>query len=160
MITVKYNREAAVEYARRWAFGRNPSYYDFEKIGGDCTNFASQCIFAGSKTMNYTSVLGWYYISAENRTASWTGVEYLYNFLTGNKGFGPFAEETDLSKLEIGDLVQLGRATGDFYHCPVVVGFDHGEILVAAHSYDTYNQPLSAFVYERVRGIHLLGVRK
>ena len=47
-----YNREAAVDYARRWAMGRNPAYFDFEEIGGDCTNFASQCLFAGAKVMN------------------------------------------------------------------------------------------------------------
>ena len=60
----------------------------FNGLGGDCTNFASQCIFAGSGVMNYTPVTGWYYISANNRTASWTGVEHLYNFLVGNKGLG------------------------------------------------------------------------
>jgi len=77
-----YNRDVAVSYARKWAYSRNPTYYDFEKIGGDCTNFASQCIYAGSKIMNYTSVVGWYYRSASDRSASWTGVEYLFKFLT------------------------------------------------------------------------------
>ena len=65
-----------------------------------------------------------------------------------------------LNRLEIGDVVQLGRATGDFYHTPVVVGFSRGEILVAAHSYDAFNKPLSSYSYARVRGIHLLGVRE
>ena len=36
-----YDRAAAVAYAHRWAFRRNPAYYDYEKIGGDCTNYAS-----------------------------------------------------------------------------------------------------------------------
>ena len=26
-----YDRHAAVQYAHRWAYGRNPAYYDFEK---------------------------------------------------------------------------------------------------------------------------------
>ena len=39
-----YDRAAAVRYAHIWAYGRNPRYYDYESIGGDCTNFASQCI--------------------------------------------------------------------------------------------------------------------
>ena len=43
-----YDRKAAVLYAHQWAYGRNPAYYDYEELGGDCTNFASQCIFAGS----------------------------------------------------------------------------------------------------------------
>jgi len=33
-----YNRVKAVEYAHKWAFGRNPKYFNFDKLGGDCTN--------------------------------------------------------------------------------------------------------------------------
>lgn len=160
MDILNYDRAAAVAYAGKWAFGRNPKFYDFSKIGGDCTNFASQCIFAGAGVMNFTPTFGWYYKSVNDRTPSWTGVEYLYNFLTANDGAGPFAEEVSLDKLEIGDVVQLGKATGDFYHSPVVVGFRRGQILIAAHSYDAYNRPLSSYSYEKVRGIHILGVRK
>ena len=58
---MEYRREAALQYAKQWALGRNPRYYNFEELGGDCTNFASQCIYAGSGVMNYTPVTGWYY---------------------------------------------------------------------------------------------------
>lgn len=160
MAIVNYDRAAAAAYAKKWAFARNPAFYDFSKIGGDCTNFASQCVYAGAGVMNFTPVLGWYYRSANDRTPSWTGVEYLYNFLVNNQGDGPFAEEVSPDKLEIGDIVQLGRATGDFYHSPVVVGFDRGRILVAAHTYDAYNKPLNSYVFAKARGIHILGVRK
>lgn len=160
MITLEYDRAAVLQYARKWAFGRNPKYYDFNDIGGDCTNFASQCIYAGAKVMNYTPTFGWYYISTNDRSPSWTGVEYLYNFLIGNSGVGPFAEATTLDKLKVGDIIQLGKATGDFYHSPVVVGFSHGDILVAAHTYDAFNRPLSSYSFDRARGIHILGVRK
>ena len=160
MKNLVYDRNAAVQYAKKWAYGRNPAFYDFSRIGGDCTNFASQCIYAGAGVMNFTPVFGWYYLSANDRTASWTGVEYLYRFLTENESAGPYAKEVPLSELEIGDVVQLGRETGDFYHSPVVVGFARGQILVAAHSYDAYNKPLSSYSYDRVRGLHILGVRK
>lgn len=160
MDILNYDRQAAVAYARKWAFGRNPAYYDFSRLGGDCTNFASQCIYAGAGVMNFTPTFGWYYKSLNERTPSWTGVEYLYNFLVGNDGAGPFAEEVALNKLEVGDIVQLGRATGDFYHSPVVVGFSRGRILVAAHTYDALDKPLDSYVYEQARGIHILGVRK
>ena len=88
-----YDRAAAVAYARRWALSRNPAFYDFEELGGDCTNFASQCVYAGSGVMNYTPVFGWYYIAPNDRTPSWSGVEYLYNFLVKNRPFSPFARE-------------------------------------------------------------------
>ena len=160
MNVIEYNRENAVAYARKWAFGRNPEYYNFNRIGGDCTNFASQCIYAGAGVMNFTPVKGWYYRSVNDRTPSWTGVEYLYNFLTGNEGVGPFAKEVPLAELEPGDIVQLGRSTGDFYHSPVVVAVRNGTIFVAAHTSDAFNRPLSSYSFERARGIHILGVRK
>ena len=160
MTIIKYDRTAAVAYARRWAFGRNPAYYNFNNIGGDCTNFASQCIYAGAGVMNYTPTFGWYYVSVNNRSPSWTGVEYLYNFLVNNDGAGPFAEQVTLDKVESGDIIQLGTATGDFYHSPVVVSVANGQILVAAHTYDALNRPLSSYRFAQARGIHILGVRK
>ena len=81
MQKVEYNRNAAVEYATKWALGRNSNYYDFEKLGGDCTNFASQSIFAGAGVMNYSYPLGWFYISPFERAPSWTSVQYLQNYL-------------------------------------------------------------------------------
>ena len=166
MKTIAYNRAAAVAYARRFAYSRNLAYFDFSSIGGDCTSFASQCLFAGCNVMNFTPVLGWFYRSATDRTAAWTGVEYFYNFLTNNSygalvgdGSGPFAEVVPLSGLEIGDFVQFGRATGDFYHTPIVVGFDGNEPLLAAHSNDTFGRPLSSWQFAKLRCIHILGAR-
>ena len=160
MIETAYNRENAVAYAKKWAFGRNPAYYNFNLIGGDCTNFASQCIYAGAEVMNFTPVTGWYYKSVNDRSPSWTGVEYLYNFLTANEGVGPFAKEVPLSELEPGDIVQLGTSTGDYYHSPVVVAVRNGMLFVAAHTNDAFNRPLSSYNFAKARGIHILGVRK
>ena len=161
----EYDRKAAVAYARKWAFQRNPAYYNFDRLGGDCTNFASQCLFAGVGIMNFTPEVGWFYNNLNSRAAAWTGVEYFYRFLTGNErspignGTGPFAIETNLAGLEIGDFIQLGRETGDFYHTPVVVGFSRGVPLLAAHTYDVYNRPLTSYSYERIRCLHILGAR-
>ena len=41
MKIIAYDRKAAVEYARKWAYGRNPQYYNFDRLGGDCTNYVS-----------------------------------------------------------------------------------------------------------------------
>ena len=160
MEITEYDRTAAVAYAKRWAFGRNPKFYNFNNIGGDCTNFASQCIFAGSGVMNFTPTFGWYYKNIDDRAPAWTGVEYLFNFLTGNDGKGPFAVRADLDKLQPGDIVQLATATDDFYHSPVVVAVKGGKIFVAAHSYDAYMRPLNSYNFAKARGIHIEGVRK
>lgn len=155
-----YDREAAVAYAKKWAFSRNPDYYNFNRLGGDCTNFASQCVFAGCGVMNFTPTFGWFYRSLNDRTPSWTGVEYLYNFLTRNETEGPFGQEVALSQVQIGDIVQLGRETGDFYHSPVVVGFSGGQPIVAAHSYDALYKPLFSYRADIYRVIRIDGYRK
>ena len=153
-----YDRNAAVAYARKWALGRNPEYYNFEKLGGDCTNFVSQCIYSGAGVMNYTPVTGWYYRSSSDRTASWTGVEYLYKFLVNNKSAGPYAHAVPQTDVEPGDVVQLGNANGGFYHSSVVLEVSP-RILVAAHTYDVLNKPLSGYAFDIARFLHIDGVR-
>jgi hypothetical protein len=103
----RYNRENAVAYARRWAYSRNPIYHNFVGLGGDCTNFISQCVYAGSCQMNYRPTFGWYYISLAQRSPSWTGVEFFYEFFIRNAGPGPFASQTDNSGLRPGDVVHF-----------------------------------------------------
>ena len=73
----EYDREAAVAYARRWALGRNPRFGDFSALGGDCANFASQCLWAGWGDMTE----GWHYRSMNERTPSWSGVRFLREWL-------------------------------------------------------------------------------
>ncbi len=159
-----YDREAAVTYAHTWAYRRNPLYYDFSMIGGDCTNFASQCLFAGSNVMNFTPLYGWYYRTTNDRTPSWTGVQFLYDFLTRNLGSGPYASEVSLRQLEPGDLVQLAFEREERYaHTPVVVRVDSPTlpgILVAAHSNDADFRPLSTYRIRRLRCLHIEGVRR
>ena len=158
MREIPYDREAAVAYARKWALDRNPAYYDFENIGGDCTNFASQCIYAGAKVMNYTRDTGWYYRSSYDRAAAWTGVEYLYRFLVNNKSVGPYAHEVSQKEALPGDIVQLGTFSGKFYHSPVITAVAP-RILIAAHTYDALDRPLRLFDYDVARFIHIDGVR-
>lgn len=160
LVQIPYNRESAIAYAKTWALSRNQQYLNFNNLGGDCTNFASQCIFAGSQVMNYKPTFGWYYNSSLDRSPSWSGVPYLYNFLTTNKGPGPFAIQVETSDLEIGDIIQLGDENEQFYHTPVVCAITPSEILVAAHSYDAYMRPISSYEYKNIRFLHIVGARK
>ena len=153
-----YLRERALEYAKTWAFSRNPLFYDYTGIGGNCTNFVSQCLYAGSCEMNFTPVYGWYYLSPEERTAAWTGVEYLFNFLIGNRGVGPFGREVTAAELMVGDVIQLAREDGTFYHTLLVSGFEGDTYLVAAQSDDAFDRPLNSYNYGSARYIHIDGV--
>lgn len=155
----EYNWKQAIEYARTWAYGRNPKYYNYDPIGGDCTNFISQCLYAGSNIMNYNSANGWYYRNGNDKSPSWTGVEFLYKFLTTNKSVGPYGSEVSLDELELGDVIQLSFNGTTFGHSLIVVNKDSDEIYVAAHTFNTYNRELCAYSYEKLRGIKIEGVR-
>ena len=159
-----YDREKAVAYARYWAYRRNPEYLDFSDLGGNCTNFVSQCLYTGSGVMNTTPTFGWYYNSPEDRTASWTGVEYLYNFLTQNQGDGPYGKVVPLQQIQPGDVAQFSNKEGVFYHTVLIlcvpVQPTPANVLVAAHSNDANCRPLDTYPYTGVRFIHIEGVRR
>lgn len=161
-----YNRARAVEYARRWALSRNPLFTNFAGRGGDCTNFISQAVLAGSCEMNFTRDFGWYYISPNDRAPAWSSVEYFYDFITGapefssrNGGIGPYGIEVDSTGALEGDAVQLADETGDFYHTLLITGFSEGQTLVSAHTNDALDKPLSSYNFTSLRYIHIEGVR-
>jgi hypothetical protein len=156
-----YDRESAVNYAHAWAMRRNPKYYDYDKIGGDCTNFVSQCLFAGFGVMDYMGD-GWYYTDANNKSPSWTGVEFLYNYLTRpGGGNGPRATLTTPDRLVPGDIIQLSFDGKSFSHSQFVVETDGtgdaGKILIATHSYDSDYRPLSTYQFEAARALAVVG---
>lgn len=162
MTLYPYNRDAAVAYAHRWAYARNPRFFDYEDIGGDCTNFASQCVFAGTGVMNYTPVFGWYYIDANNKSPSWTGVPYFFDFMVrSQQSVGPVGREVSMSEIEPGDVLQLSFDGLHYKHTPVVVSVRHPvtpeHILIAAHSEDSDNRPLNTYNYKSIRFLHIVG---
>lgn len=162
---IPYNRQYAVEYARRWALSRNPLFADFTGGGGNCTNFVSQALLAGCSIMNFTQTFGWYYRSIDDRAPAWSGVEQLYDFLTASGDFqsqstveGPFAEvATSRRQVEIGDVVQLANSSSDFYHTLIISDIQGNEIFVCAHSDDALDRPLSSYNYASFRILHILG---
>ena len=160
----EFGRTLAVNYAHKWAYKRNPKYYNFDPVGGDCTSFASQCIYAGCNTMNYDIIKGWYYISGNNKSPSWSGVEFLHKFLINNKSVGPYGTLVDsATKLLPGDIVQLSFANNIYSHSLVVVSTEANnnltKTLVATHTFDSDYRPISSYGFEKIRFIHIQGYR-
>lgn len=160
-----YKRTKALEYAHKWAHGRNPKYLDFDKIGGDCTNFVSQALFAGCGIMNKTRTFGWYYLGTNNRTPSWTGVQYFSNFIINNKGAGPFGEIVDLKDVKVGDIVQLKLGDNrNFSHTVIIVEIktplEYNNVFIASHSYDRDYYSLTNYNIKELKFIHIKGVRE
>ena len=167
----EYDREAARNYARKWALGRNPAYKDYELWGGDCTNFISQCLKSGNIPMDYNgkNVLEkWYWNSDSSRTPTWTAAQPFYRYIIGNnskdtKNFGIYARLAQSNELEIGDIVQLIYDNNAYHNMIITEVVLDGEYLIdyliCQHTHDLLDYPLSMKVGER-RYIKILGYYK
>ncbi|MCI8547493.1 MAG: amidase domain-containing protein [Bacilli bacterium] len=167
MKEIGYDRQQVYDYAKKWAFDRNPKYYNFDSIGGDCTSFVSQCVYEGSKTMNYTQEKGWYYIDGNHKSPSWSGVEFLYDFLINNKTVGPYGKELmqeSLQELQIGDIAQLSFDGNVYGHTLIIVNIENkfslNGIKIASHTFDSFNKAISEYVFKKIRFIHIQNVRR
>lgn len=153
---VTYDRKSAVNYAFKWALDRNPRYTDYEALGGDCTNFISQCVHAGNIPFDHEGddiLKQWYWYSDMVRTPSWTAAEPFYKYITGNNSdntsnYGIYAKEVNYEELEIGDIVQLIYENNLAYHNMIISDkvFQDGILVdykICQHTYDLYNYPLS-----------------
>ena len=167
----EYNREAARNYARKWALGRNPAYMDYELWGGDCTNFISQCLRSGGIPFDYSgnnTLMKWYWHSDQSRTPTWTAAQPFYRYVIGNnnentKNFGIYARLAEYNELEVGDIVQLLYDNNAYHNMIVTEVVLDGEYLIdyliCQHTYDLLDYPLSLKEGER-RYIKILGYYK
>lgn len=76
-----YNRSEAAKYALRYYSTANSKYHEFE---ADCTNFVSQCVYAGGMPMIFGSGYDnhWYYTSASDYSPSWSGADFFMRHWT------------------------------------------------------------------------------
>lgn len=160
-----YQREKAIEYAHKWWNKRNPNFYNFDNIGGDCTNFVSQCLYFGGILMNY-NYLGWYYNNLNSRSPSWAGVNEFYYFSTTNhSNLGVKAKKVDIEKVETGDVVQLMQIGEDqFHHTLLITKIDnsssseknYNNIFLTGHTYDVLDVPITHFAIKEIRFLKIL----
>ena len=145
-----YDRALAISYAYEWWNKRNPEFYNFDSLGGDCTNFVSQCLYFGGINMNY-SHLGWFYKNLNWRSPSWAGVEEFYSFsISNHSNFGVKTKLCTIEELEIGDIVQLKLINENRYHHTMLVTKilepkSTKNIFVTCHTYDAKDASLSNY---------------
>ena len=108
--------------------------------------------------MNFTPIFGWFYLSLSRRSASWTGVDYFYDFITQNLDVGPFGSEIALADAQLGDVIQLSNGAV-FYHSLIITKIENGEYYICANSDDALDRALSTYNYASLRVIHIQGVR-
>ena len=170
---ISYNREAALEYAKRWtsvnAEMRNTEVW--QDYGQDSVNFVSQCIYAGLGRMDTRGSYIWkwfgpkvdYFNEDSGCSMSWTEGENFWLYCTGNDRSG-LCTVTDAAggQLEKGDVVQL--MLGDSVLSQVivtdVVTDIRGrtvELLVSGHDDELVDYPLSALHCDSIRMIKIIG---
>lgn len=114
--------------------------------------------------MNYDKQNGWYYINANNKSPSWTGVEFLYNFLIKNKSIGPYGKEVKQNEITAGDIIQLSFTGEKYEHSLLVVDIVNNNnlnnIYISSHTYDSFLKKVSEYNFKKIRFIHISGVRK
>ena len=112
--------------------------------------------------MNY-SQNGWYYKNGHNKSPSWSGVEYLYNFLVNNNYIGPFGKLSNINEVEKGDIIQLSFDGNVFEHSLIIVDvvqqYNYKNIYVATHTDDSYYRELSTYSFKDIRFIKIEGIR-
>ncbi|HEX7056639.1 MAG TPA: amidase domain-containing protein [Bacilli bacterium] len=140
-----YDRQKAKWYADRWWNGRNPDFADMEV---DCSNFISQCLFAGGAPMNYTGTrdTGWWYKGRvggrELWSYSWSVAHQLQRYLSVSRSGLRAQIVHSPYDLDIGDLIAYDW-DGDsrFQHSVIVTSFaPDGAPLVNAHTVNSFHR--------------------
>ncbi|MFR9189079.1 MAG: amidase domain-containing protein [Anaerotruncus massiliensis (ex Togo et al. 2019)] len=149
-----YDRSKAAAYAEKWAFSRNPRYISFDGMGGDCTSFVSQCLYAGTGVMNFTAIPAGTTIPPP--TAPPPGAACPSLPLSGGQPLGRALRPGGGARgAGAGDLIQLGDASDKWYHS--LVTEVTGTISSCPPTPSTPPPPLSSYVYAQARGIHIEG---
>lgn len=166
---MSYNNLAAVAYAKKYALTPNKNYNFFNffsnGVGGDCTNFLSQCLYAGSAQMVY-SPTPWYYKHIMNPpyykcSLSWSVAHSLYWFLKNNaqiRAPGPKGHETkNPNNINLGDLIFFEDLQHRIFHGTIVTNFTlDGQPLLSQHSSNGLDIPIKPHYYNLK--IHYLNI--
>ncbi|MGO4533216.1 amidase domain-containing protein [Paenibacillus sp. 2TAF8] len=160
----RYDRERAVAYAHKyaglaWGAGNegkyNGKYKNYNHLGGDCTNFASQVLGDPEEGGGLNMRGPWRYHYRSGGTRTWVQTDAFKRFLV-HSGYGQrvalghFEDlvkptyrhpHSPLSELASGDLI-AHVMHNDVDHFSIVTGFDHhGYPLVNSHTADRYKAP-------------------
>ncbi|WP_027410493.1 amidase domain-containing protein [Anoxybacteroides tepidamans] len=140
-----YDRIKAVQYAETWWNSYNPK---FPKFSVDCTNFISQCLYAGGVPMvGYPNRSKGWWMKNGSWSYSWTVANAFRWYLSGNHIGLQAIEVSSPEKLVPGDVICYDfQGDGRFDHSTIVVAKDQkGMPLVNAH---TTNSRMRYWSYE------------
>ena len=177
-----YDRNAAKAYIDSWWNKRNPSWGDFDSLGGDCTNYASQVINAGGIPEDKTGSYQWYWDNMQpprtsspyTRSPSWGGVNEFWTYIQGNSNNngpnGPqgqwWTTSSGHTQMQTGDVIQLSNGSR-WFHTYVVHhtqwktknGRTSYKVYVSSHNSNRQQDDIDAVAsaYPTRRYIRILG---
>lgn len=161
-----YSPTAAANYGYTYGLNYNVPTYQRRSVlaGGDCTNFVSQCVKAGGKSYVKPSSLTGLPIDYQNNSY-WYSYRYVNDYGAYNyKHSTSFIRVSDFytywknhgatiiscssvsalqSKAKLGDIVQLKKSGGDWYHSVIISRGSSGNWKYAGHTSDRQAEPLS-----------------
>ena len=182
-INYTYNSSNAVNYAMGWAISYNPAYAIMTGLGGDCANFVSQAIFAGTNgSMSPVPVppskmpefdQQWYRYSAYNlyygsgawvRVGGQSGQSGLMTFLTTNTGSGPYGSYAGRCSAFDGDPVFFYDSSRGWYHTVIITGLSGdctnlNNYYVNGHTPDQSRVRLSYYSASTIQFINIVSYR-
>jgi hypothetical protein len=135
-----YNPKNAVAYAERYWNSPNPAYPHFTD---DCTNFISQCLYAGGIPMLFSKEKGkgWWIRTGKGSewSYSWAVAHALYLVLKSGAAPMRAVTKTSPDQLVPGDIICYDfDGDGRFQHNTIVVAKDANDMpLVNAHTTDS-----------------------
>lgn len=174
-----YNREAAVEYAQKYAFERNSNYASLES---NCTNFVSQSLVAGGKRMDspsrprkdvrityHNNSQKWYcdYIwTNKNRwkefsvTTSFVRTDAFVDYWTKERGMKLYQAVNSIGGLldlyefcELGDVIILYNTRQEIEHLCIITKITSNNIFLSANTLDFLDRSIvdiSSSIYPQI----------
>jgi len=154
-----YDRQAAGAYAALYSLDRNSNWPNYDELGGNGQNFASQVLYAGGIPMDLVGEATWKYYDATvdesseetGRTPSWISAYYFHSYALCNSGRGlASVVGANCFAADTGDIFQSGANRGEIDRTSVVqeaFSDEDGQlidILLCANSPDRINWPMTA----------------
>lgn len=164
----EYDREAAAAYAERYVGFRNSRWPDFSHQGGNCQNFASQCLLEGGIPMDLEGKDVWSWTGSSDAaegpedTVSWINVAEFNRYAQNNRGYGLAAQpDAAFYSGETGDLIKM-RTSANWSHVVVITDLvtdEDGELIdyiICSNTTDVKRFPVSAYPmpYQSLTRIH------
>lgn len=146
---ILYQGKRAAEYAKTYIESANPAFYCIGDWMGNCSNFASQCIWYGfckgiQPDEPQEFMTSEWFAGTGGGSPAWENVEHFWNYATEEKSSGLMGEVVDsIHQLKPGGLIQVctkGSAYSD-------EGYNHSLMMVDPITLTLAQNTPNCFVY-------------